>query len=297
MQSSRSLQNQLLGSQETIVLRNQMRAALVVNPVTRNWKTNLTRVVQMIHEAAGNCSNLVLLGEMAVTGMVNNDDPLHDLPLGETIPGSVTNRLSETALRLGIWLGFGLLERDGGSLYDTALLLSPNGNVHLKYRRVHPQWHGKHADPAIYRQGVELQKTETDFGSVVFLICGDLWDDALIRQVRDMRPDWVLHPHGRSFADRSHDQDKWETEELPDYQRLVRAIGAPVLATSYLCIEPFSQEADTYGGAMVFDRVGRLVTSHPLDRIGILYFNPENMHWQPAEQPHAADTLPHAADA
>ena len=63
-------------------MRNRMRAALVVNPVTRDWKTNLTRVVQMIYEAAGNGSNLVLLGEMAVTGMVNNDYPLHDLPLG-----------------------------------------------------------------------------------------------------------------------------------------------------------------------------------------------------------------------
>ena len=278
-------------------MRNRMRAALVVNPVTRDWKTNLTRVVQMIYEAAGNGSNLVLLGEMAVTGMVNNDDPLHDLPLGETIPGSVTDRLSETASRLGIWIGFGLLERDGGALYDTALLLSPSGDVLLKYRRVHPQWHGTHADPAIYRQGTELQKAETDLGSVVFLICGDLYDEALRRQARDMRPDWVLHPHARSFDDRSRDQEKWEREDLPDYQRLVRTIGAPVLATSYLCVEAFSEEANTYGGAMVFDRDGRLVTAHPLDRIGILYFNPENTLWQSADPPHAADALPRAADA
>jgi N-carbamoylputrescine amidase len=274
-----------------------MRAALVVNPVTRNLKTNLTRVVQMIHEAAGNGSNLVLLGEMAITGMVNNDEPLHDLPLGETIPGSVTNQLSETASRLGIWLGFDLLERDGGSLYNTALLLSPSGDVLLKYHRVHPQWHGAHADPAIYRQGTELQKAETDLGSVVFLICGDLYDEALIRQARDMKPDWVLHPHARSFADCSRDQDKWEREELPDYQRLVRSIGAPMLATSYLCVQSFCEEADTYGGAMVFDGDGKLVTAQPLDRIGILYFNPENTLWQSAKPPHAMDPLPRTDDA
>ena len=264
------------GSQETIGMRDQMCAALVVNPVTRDWKMNLTKAVQMIQEAAGNGSKLVLLGEMAITGMVNNDDPIHDLPLGEAIPGPVTDQLSGTASRLGIWLGFGLLECDGGTLYDTALLMSPSGEVLIKYRRVHPHWHGKHADPAIYRQGTELQKAETDLGSIIFLICGDLYDEDLIGQARDMRPDWVLHPHARSFDDRSRDQDKWERKELPDYQRLVRTIGAPVLATSYLCVEPFSEEADTYGGAMVFDRDGRLVTALPLDRIGILYFNPGN---------------------
>ena len=258
-------------------MRTGMRAALVVNPVTRDWKSNLTRIVQMVHEAADNGSHLVLLGEMAVTGMINNDDPLHDLPLAEQIPGPLTDRLSETAATLEIWLGFGLLERDGETLFDTALLLSPRGEVVLKHRRAQPQWHGPHADPAIYRQGTGPRKAETDLGSVVFLICGDLWDEALRRQARSLRPDWVLHPHGRSFADGSRDQKQWETGHLPDYQRLVATLDAPVLATSYLCIEAFSEEADTYGGAAVFDRDGSLVAAHPLDRTGILYFEERSL--------------------
>lgn len=126
-----------------------MRCALVVNPVTRDWKANLSSAIQLIQEAASNDSNLVLLGEMAMTGMVNNDDPCHDLPFGDMIPGSITDQLSITASSLGIWLAFGLLELEGGLLYDTALLLSPNGEVRLKYRRVNPQWHGVRADPEI----------------------------------------------------------------------------------------------------------------------------------------------------
>jgi len=257
-------------------MRNQLHAALVVNPVTRDVKTNLARVVQMIHEAADNGSNLVLLGEMAVTGMINNGDPLHDVPLAETIPGPLTDCLAETASRLGIWLGFGLLERDGGSLYDTALLLAPGGEVLLKYRRVDPHWHGTQADPAMYRQGMQLEKADTDFGSVVFLICGDLHDETLRSQARALQPDWVFHPHACSFDDRSRDQDKWEKEVLPEYQRFVPAMGAPVLATNYLWRAAFSKEADAYGGAMVFDRAGCLIAAHPLDQVGILYFTPDN---------------------
>jgi predicted amidohydrolase len=223
---------------------------------------------------------------MAVTGMVNNDDPLHDLPLGERIPGPLTDRLSETASRLGIWLGFGLLERDGEALFDTALLLSPSGEVRLKHRRAQAQWHGPNADPAIYRQGADLEKAETDFGSVLFLICGELSDEALRRRARDMRPDWVLHPYGRCFADHSRDQAKWEKDHLPDYRGLVADLGAPVLAVSYLCVEAFSEEVDTYGGAMVFARDGRLVAAHPLDRTGILYFDSEQLRAPSAEASH-----------
>jgi protein-S-isoprenylcysteine O-methyltransferase Ste14 len=213
-------------------MRNPMRAALVVNPVTHDCNKNLTNVVQMIHEAAVNGSNLVLLGEMAVTGMVNNDDPLHDLPLGETIPGPLIDRLSVTASKLGIHLGFGLLELDDGVLYDTALLLSPTGDILLKYRRIQPQWHGVRANPAIYCQGTDLQNTETEFGSVIFLICGDLYDQTLIHQARDMRPDWVFHPHARSFDDHSRNQGKWEKENLPDYQ-FIQIIGFILLIPSY----------------------------------------------------------------
>lgn len=260
-----------------------MRAALVVNPVTRDRKDNLKKIVQMLHEAVGNGAKLVLLGEMAVTGMVNQDDPTHDLPFAETIPGTVTDRLSETASKLGIWLGFGLLEREGEALYDTALLLSPQGRIHLKYRRMQSHWHGPHADPAIYRQGSELQKAETDLGSIVFLICGDLWDEAIRHQARVLQPDWVLHPYGRSFDDGSRDQDRWVRESLPDYQKVVRTLETPLLAASYLCIESFSSEADTYGGAMVIDGSGRLVAVHPIGRTGILYYEQEKT---PALQNH-----------
>ena len=250
-----------------------MRAALVVNPVARDWKANLEKAAAMIHEAAAGGANMVLLGEMAVTGMVNNDNPAHDLPIGQSIPGPITRRFARTAASLGIWLGFGILEREGTRLYDTALLVSPDGGIRLKYRRIQPQWHAKSADPAVYCQGEEFPKAQTAFGSVVFMVCGDLYDDGLKSEVRRMRPDWVLHLFARSFPDGSRDQAKWNREELPEHQRLVAGMGVPVLATSYLCVEPFSPEADTFGGAMVFGRDGGIKADLPLDQVGILEYD------------------------
>ena len=254
-----------------------MRIALLVNPVTADREANIAVALDMIQEAARRGSGLVLLGEMAVTGMVNNDDPAHDLPLAEAIPGALTGRLSETASSLGVWIGTGVLERDGKRLYDTALLFSPEGNIRLKYRRIQPQWHGRKADPAVYGQGTDLPVVETGIGSVAFMICGDLWDNELIRQMREMRPAYVLHPFARCFADGSRDQTRWERDELPQYQRRVADIGVPLLATSYVCTVAFSDEADAFGGAMVIDRDGSLAAAYPLNQTGILHFETDDL--------------------
>lgn len=82
-----------LGRRQQRKPREKMRAALIVNPVTANRQSNLAVAVKMIREAASNGSDLVLCGEMAATGMLNNDNPDHDLPLGESIPGALTCQL------------------------------------------------------------------------------------------------------------------------------------------------------------------------------------------------------------
>ena len=254
-------------------MSSPMRAALIVNPVTQDRPLNLNTAIAMIREAAGHGANLVLLGEMAFTGMLNNDDPAHDLPLGESVPGPLSDRLAQEASTLGIWLGFGLLERDDTRLYDTAVLLSPTGDVQLQYRRIQPQWHSRRADPAVYCQGTELPQVETEFGSLAFMICGDLWDDGLRARMRDLRPDWMLYLFARSFSDHARDQARWESEELPYYAQHVADIGVPTLATSYVCSEVFCEEAEAFGGAMVFDRAGAVAAMQPLDQPGILYWN------------------------
>jgi len=246
------------------------RAALIVNPVTLDAAKNLKTILGMLDGAAQQGAKLALLGEMAATGMLNNDDPVHDLVLGQPIPGPVTDTLCTAAARLGIWIGCGLLERDGDHLYDTAVLISPAGRVHGKYRRMQPHWHSAQADPGVYRQGERLLKFEADFGLALFLICGDLYDEDLLAQARDLRPDWVLHPHARSFDDGSRDPRRWEREDLPDYERLASQVGAPVLAVGYLWADEYLEQADSYGGAMAFDREGRLVKNLPIGQAGVL---------------------------
>jgi nitrilase len=54
------------------------------------------------------------------------------------VPGPATARLAETVRAHGIWLVMGVIERDGGTLYCTALFFAPDGTLAGKHRKVMP---------------------------------------------------------------------------------------------------------------------------------------------------------------
>jgi N-carbamoylputrescine amidase len=247
-----------------------MDVALVVRPVPVDRTDGLGILCDRTAEAARQGAELVLFPEAAATGLVNNDNPEHDLPLGEPIPGAVTDRLAAVAARHRIWLGTGLFERAGDELYDSAVLFTPEGEIGLRYRRMHPGWHGRSADPTVYREGTELPGLDTPFGSTAFLICGDLFDDAIVRRCRDLGPDYLLVPMVRSFDDGSCDQERWDTEELPAYQERIRAAGTTTLVVNSLSNRALPA-SESFGGAWILSGAGEVIEEFPLGREGILY--------------------------
>ena len=91
------------------------------------------------HECANAGTDLIIYPEAAITGLISNDDPIHDLPMGQPIPGNVTGTLTKIVREQKIYLATGSLEREGNKLYDSAILLIPDGQTALKYRRMNPQ--------------------------------------------------------------------------------------------------------------------------------------------------------------
>lgn len=245
-----------------------MRVALAVNRVTEDIDANMASILKMASEAAEDGADLVLFPEAALTGLINDDDPDRDLSLGVEIPGPVTEALAGKTLEHGIWLAIGLLEREGSCLYDSAILLSPEGNIVLKHRRIQPQWHARDADPSVYRQGTELSKVETPLGSLAFMICGELFDDGLVSRVRELKPAWLLFPFARCFGDFSWDQQRWDKEELPEYVERVRLVGITAFMVNYLAGSIMN--GGSFGGAMVVSGEGKVIASLPLGESGVL---------------------------
>lgn len=245
-----------------------MRAALVVLPVTADITANQSTMVRYIHAAADAGADLVLFPEGALTGLINNDSPAHDLPLGQPVPGPLTAALAGLARERRIWVGTGLLERAAGRLYDTAVLVTPGGEIALKYHRIHSGWHGPKADPAVYGWGTDVPVLETPFGRLAFLLCGDLFQEELVQRIRNLAPDWLLYPLARAFDDNSWSQERWDREAEPEYCAQVRKIGVATLLVNYL--DRGLPDDHCFGGAAIIAAEGTVVARLPLGQEGML---------------------------
>ena len=244
-----------------------MKVALVVSRVTADRQENMSGILAAIDSVGNRGAHLAVLPEAAVTGLINNDDPVHDLPLGEEIPGRVTERLAQQARRHRLHLAVGLLEREGAALYDSAVLFGPDGTIALRYRRIQPQWHGSKADPEVYKQGRSALATDTSIGRVAVILCGDLFDDSVLEQVHALAPDWLLVPFARCFDDGAYDQARWDQEELPEYTARVCGAGCTTLMVNYVSGPGLG---GYFGGAFVVSPQGEIVQRSPLGTEGIL---------------------------
>ena len=91
--------------------------------------------------------------------------------LSEPIPGPTSLNLAEAARSAGSYVAASLLEREGGAIYNTGILLDRSGGLVGKYRKTHlPPNEG-------FLWGVtpgdEYPVFETDFGRVGYMICYD----------------------------------------------------------------------------------------------------------------------------
>jgi predicted amidohydrolase len=241
-----------------------MRAALIVQRVDPDTHANLSRLLSGIDEAAAGGADLVVFGEAVLSGIGQGADSAADLPLACSIPGVETRAIADLAVSRCLWIALGVLERDSDRLYDSALLFSPDGEISLRYRRISPGWRQPDADTSVYREGDELMAVETEFGRIAFLICGDLFDDTLLRRVERMKPDLLLIPMERAFEDGSHDVKRWETVERPAYfNQLTRTKTAAALVNT---LAP----GGAFGGSMVLNREGVLIAELPIGSEGML---------------------------
>jgi len=61
------------------------------------------------------------------------------LASAEPVPGAATARFARIARQLGVWIVFGMDENRGDKLYNSAILMSPEGKIEGLYSKVHLQ--------------------------------------------------------------------------------------------------------------------------------------------------------------
>ena len=117
-----------------------------------------------------------------------------------TIPGPDADRLGEIARTRGLWLAVGVNEIERGTIYNSLLIYSPDGELALHHRKLMPTNHER----LVWGlgDGKGLETVATDFGAVGGLICWEnlmplarfaLYDDGLeiyLAPTADDSEDW-----------------------------------------------------------------------------------------------------------
>jgi nitrilase len=90
------------------------------------------------------------------------------------VPGPASDRLAEIARESELWLAVGVNERDGGTIYNSLLVYSPEGELALRHRKLMPTNHER----LVWGlgDGSGLEAVDTAIGRVGGLIC---WENLM----------------------------------------------------------------------------------------------------------------------
>ncbi len=243
----------------------QVRVAVVqAGSVLFDSLASIAKAEALIAEAAGGGARLVVFPEAFVGGYPKGSDfgarVGSRTPEGRKlfaryhqnaveVPGPETARLGEAARAHGVWLVIGVIERDGGTLYCTALFFAPDGALAGKHRKLMPTamerliWG--------FGDGSTLPVIETAFGRIGAVIC---WENymPLLRA--------AMYAKGIQFycAPTVDDRETW-----PITMRHIALEGRCFVLSA--CQYSVAGEAPIRGGSVIVGPLGALLAGPRYD--------------------------------
>ena len=158
-------------------------ASLSIVPEKWNKEANAREVERRVREAAAG-AKLIVTPEGVLEGYVVNEvirekDASKKVALierfqrlAEPIDGPYIRRFQALADELDVWLIIGFLERAGEALYNSAILISPEGRIAGNYHKSHLH-QGYDVNPPGYTPGTEYPVFDLGFARLGILICFD----------------------------------------------------------------------------------------------------------------------------
>jgi beta-ureidopropionase len=188
--------------------------ALVQMSFTDNREANVARAAELVTQAGAAGARIVCLPELATTQYFCHEVDARYFDLAETIPGPSTRTMADAARAAGAYVILPLYERDAdGALYNTAVVLTPDGDVVGTYRKAsiphitneHMTW----AEKYYFRPGnLGFPVFETSLGvSFGILICYDRHFPEAARALALAGADVIFVPTATASG-----RDIWELE-------------------------------------------------------------------------------------
>jgi putative nitrilase len=154
-------------------------AAAQIRPVLFSLEGSVVRVIEAMAEAAGSGVELIVFPETFLPyypyfsfvepAVLMGRSHLRLYEQAVQVPGPEISQIAAAARQYGMHVLLGINERDGGSLYNTQLLIDAGGEVVLRRRKITPTYHER----MVWGQGdgSGLQVVSTALGRIGALAC------------------------------------------------------------------------------------------------------------------------------
>jgi predicted amidohydrolase len=152
-------------------------------------QANLDRAGEMIGEAAGHGAAFILLPEAMDLGWTDPSALTEAEPVSD---GKTFRFLSEMAKKHSVYVCSGLVENAGEVVYNSAVIIDPEGTLILLHRKINELDIGH----PYYALGDRLNVCHTEFGTIGLMICADAstGDHVIPRALAYMGADVILSP-------------------------------------------------------------------------------------------------------
>lgn len=145
-------------------------AIVQMNPLLGEPEENLVKMSEQISKIASQQKvDLIVFPELVTSG---SELGLRFTEVAQRIPGPTVNLLAQRANDFGIYIAFGMVskERVESVLYNSAVLVGPDGELIETYNKIHLRGEERMA----FREGYKIPVAETEIGNIGLLLGYDL---------------------------------------------------------------------------------------------------------------------------
>lgn len=151
-------------------MRDITIAAVQMRPIAGDLEANLSKMTEMVTTiAAAQRVDIIAFPELVTSG---SELGVRYPELAQRVPGMAVNVLSQRASDFGVYIAFGMVvkERVESVLYNSAVLIGPDGDLVEVYNKLHLRGEER----MVFREGFKLPVAETEIGTLGLMLGHDL---------------------------------------------------------------------------------------------------------------------------
>lgn len=209
-------------------------------------------------------ADIVIFGEAFLQGFYGATFNVeHDARIAISQDDLIIREICSVARQYATAVSFGLIEKTEDCFYSSQITIDSDGRVIDLYRRVSPGWKEPFASNR-YCEGKGFHTFSFRGKKIVVGLCGDLWFNENIDEVKQLRPDVVFGPVYTDF-----NFNEWNTSMKYEYAFQASKACETVLYVNSFCRD---KEGDEFakGGAALF-RKGSISREVPSGKEAVLF--------------------------